>query len=380
MPKIKSTILTFISWRVIVFLLAIPAIFFLPLNSGFTSLSTNNFLGDLFQTWANFNGNDFFIMAARGNIIPGKLNLLYSFFPVYPWLINALNLVIHNYLASGLIISNLSFLIALYFLYRLFRIDYKKSISRLAIFLILIFPTAFFLGSVYAESTLLLFSVLTFYSARKHNFLLAGAFATFATLTSIFGIFLWPALAVEFYLAYGKKIDKTFFLGLLSLSISVIPLISYLHSRFVRTGASFFTVVVQSITGPSQVTDKIILLHQAFYRYLKMIVMMNHLDPLFVTILLEFLVGLGFLVLLIFSIKKIRPSYWIFCLPIYFLPTLTGTFSGLPRFVLVLFPLFGFLAAFLDRCHPYLRYLYFAISIIFSIFAIALFTRGYFIA
>jgi len=380
MSKIKDIIGVFLSWRIIIFLLAIPAFFFLPLHSGFTSLSSSNYFHNFFSMWANFNGANFLTMAAHGNTIPGYLGVFYSFAPVFPWLINTLNLVVHNYLASGLIISNLAFFLALYFLYQLFRLDYKEEISKLAIFIILIFPTAFFFGSIYAESVFLLFSVLTFYFARKHDFLLAGTFAALTTLTNVFGIFLWPALALEFYLAYGKKINKTFFLELSWLTIPLLVLVSYLRLQFFRTGASVVTVFTQAIVGPSQVTDKIVLIYQVFFRYAKMLVFIDHRDPLFISVLLEFLIGFGFLVLLVSSIKKIRPSYWLYCLPIYFLPTLTGTFSGLPRFVLVLFPLIPFLATLLDRCHPYLRYLYFLISIIFSFLAISLFTRGYFVA
>jgi len=380
MPKIKSVVGVFLSWRIIIFLLAIPAFFLLPLHSGFTTLSPTKYFANIFPMWANFNGTDFLTMAAHGHVIPGNLGSLYSFAPLYPWLINTLNLVVHNFLASGLLISNLAFCLALYFLYRLFRLDYKEVISKLAIFLILIFPTAFFFGSVYAESVFFLFSILSFYFARKHHFLLAGIFAVLTTLTNIFGIFLWPALALEFYLAYGKKINQTFFLELTWFTLPFLTLVSYLRLQFFRTGVSIISVFTQAIVGPSQVTNKIVLIYQVFFRYAKMFILMKHTDPLFITVSLELLVGLGFLVLLIFSLKKIRPSYWLYCLPLYFLPTLTGTFSGLPRFVLILFPLFGYLAVFLDRCHPYLRYLYFLVSFILSFLAISLFTRGYFIA
>jgi|WetSurMetagenome_2_1015567.scaffolds.fasta_scaffold11408_2 Gpi18-like mannosyltransferase len=380
MSKIKNLVGTFISWRIIIFLLAIPAFFLLPLHPGFTSLSSINYFRNFFPMWANFNGANFLTMAAHGNIIPGNLGLLYSFSPVFPWLINTLNLVIHNYLASGLIISNLAFCLALYFLYLLFRLDYKEGVSKLALFLILIFPTSFFFGSVYAESVFLLFSVLSLYFARKHNFLLASIFAALTTLTNVFGVFLWPALAVEFYQAYGKKINQSFFLELSWFAIPLLIIISYLRFQFFRTGASIITVFTRAVAGPSQVTDKIVLIYQVFFRYAKMLIFMDHRDPLFITVFLEFIVGLGFLTLIIFSVKKIRPSYWLYCLPIYLLPTLSGTFSGLPRFVLVLFPLFPFLATLLDRCHPYLRYVYFVISFILSFFAISLFTRGYFVA
>ena len=110
-----------------------------------------------------------------------------------------------------------------------------------------------------------------------------------------------------------------------------------------------------------------------------MILTVDPWSPTYFTVILEFLVGLLFVALLIFSIKKIRPSYWIFCVLSFFLPTFTGTLSSIPRYVLVLFPLFMFLASWLDRRHPFIRYIYYAICVVLSLLTIGFFTRGYFV-
>jgi len=352
----------------------------LPIRPGFTFLSETDFGRNLFQMWTNFDGVHYITLAIYGHGAAGKTSLMSAFFPVYPWLISTVNTVVHHYTYSGLIISNLAFLISLYFLYKLFLLDYKEKISRFALTLIMIFPTAFFFGSVYTESVFLLLSVLAFYCARKKNFLLAGIFAAIASATRITGIFLWPALIIEFYLAYGSKIKNMLRPQLIWLTLPPLGLLSYMRYQMIYTGSAITFITTQSAIGSNRVVDKLILLHQVFYRYVRMIIFVDHTDPLFFTVLLEFLVGLGFLILLIFSVKKIRPSYWLYCFLSYILPTFTGTFSSLPRYVVVLFPLFGFLAVFLEKHHPYLRYLYFIISIIFAFIAVSLFTRGYFIA
>jgi Gpi18-like mannosyltransferase len=379
MSKIKELLIHFFTWRFFTVLVAIPAIFTLTLRPGFTSLSESDFFRNLLLMWANFEGGSTLKLAEYGTAITGKEGLLYSFFPVYPWLISALNTLVNDSVISALIISNVAFLISLFFLYRLFCLDYKDKIARLAIILILIFPTSFFFGAVYPESVLFLFSILTLYFARKKSFFLASLFAFFASLTQVSGLFLWPALVFEYLHTYGTR-SKFFNSKLLSLAIPLIGFVSLFRYQAIRTGASLFEVVSLAFLGVNQVVNKVILLHQIIFRYFKMIILMDHFDPLFFTVLLEIVVGFGFLCLLIFSIKKIRTSYWVYSFLSFIVPTFTGTFSGFPRYVLVLFPLFGFLAAFFEKQHPYFRYLYIIISVSSLILAISFFTRGYFVA
>jgi len=362
----------FLIWRTLIFSMAVIAMFLLSIRPGFTSL-TDNFGENLLLMWANFDGIQFLDMATNNRLPVGETALMSAYFPVYPWLVGVLDSIIHNPVVSGLVISNLAFFLSLIFLYKLLLLDYKEKISRLALFLLLIFPTSFFFGSVYAESVFLLLSVLAFYSARKKNFFLASIFAMIAGATALPGIFLWPAIIIEFYQASGSSIKKMFNSGLIWLSLPPLGLVSYIRYLYMHSGS---TVTLFS----SQIVKKVILLHQIFYRYFAMIIQVDHTDPLFFTVLLELIVGLCFLGLLIISIKKIKPSYWWYCFLSFMLPTITGTFSGLPRSVVVLFPIFGFLAIILDRIHPYFRYFYYLLSIIFLAIAISLFSRGYFIA
>jgi Gpi18-like mannosyltransferase len=380
MLKVKDFLKMFLVWRTLIFLAVFPVMLVLPIRPGFTFLSETDFGRNLFQMWTNFDGVHYITLAIYGHGAVGKTSLMSAFFPVYPWLICTFNEAVHHYTYAALLVSNLSFFLSLILLYKIYLLDYKEKIARSAITLLLIFPTAFFFGSAYTESVFLLLSVLAFFFARKKNFLFAGIFAAIASATRITGIFLWPAIIIEFYLAYGPKIKKLLRPEAVWLSLPPLGLISYMRYQFLHTGSAVTFITTQSQIGSNRVVNKLILLHQVFYRYIRMVIFVDHTDPLFFTVLLEFLVGLGFLAILIFSFKKIRPSYWIYCLLSYILPTFTGTFSSLPRYVVVLFPLFGFLAVFMEKRHPYFRYLYYAVSVIFAFIAVSLFTRGYFVA
>jgi len=365
-------------WRVLVLLIAIPALFFLVPRTRFTNLTPTPSVSDLGTMWSNFDGVHYLNLAQFGYGYQHKTDMDYAFFPVYPWLIRQFSFV-GSYLASALFVSHLCLILALIFLYKLIRLDYNKKIAYDSLCLLLIFPTAFFFGSVYNESLFLLLVVLCFYLAHKKQFFLACLVAGVASATRVTGMFLWPALIYEFFLAHGSSLRKCFNPKAIWLLLPPLGILGFMRLQSLQVNDPLFFIHIQS-SFAERTTDKIVLLYQVFYRYSRMLIFINHTDPLFYTVLLEFLSGLLILVVLIFAIKKIRFSYWMFVFFSYILPSLTGTFMSMPRFIIVLFPVFIFLAVWFDKHHPYFRYLYYALCIILSIFAISFFTRGYFVA
>jgi len=79
-----------------------------------------------------------------------------------------------TYQSLGILISNVSAVGAALVLYRLARLDFDDAEARHALFYFLIFPTAFFLTTVYTEPLFLLGAVMSFYFARRHHWWLAG--------------------------------------------------------------------------------------------------------------------------------------------------------------------------------------------------------------
>lgn len=373
----KEILKLVLGWRLLIILIAFPAMFLLTPRTRFTNLTPAPSFSNIFTMWSNFDGLHYLDLAQYGYGYQHKTDMDYAFFPVYPWAVRTFN-IFGNYLTSGLVISHLSLLLALYFLYRLVVIDFRAKIARSTIYLLLLFPTAFFFGSVYTESLFLLLVVLSFYFARKQNFFMACAIAAVASATRISGIFLWPALIYEFWLANGENIKKFLSPYAIWLVLPPLGLLSYMRFQFLQTGNPIFFATMQAnFTGRS--VDKLILLHQVFFRYAKMLIFTDHWDPLFFTVVLELLSATLVLAVLIFSLKKIRFSYWIFVIFSYLLPTFTGTFMSMPRFTLVLFPVFIYLALWLERQHPFVRFIYYSLCFVGSVYSIVLFTRGYFV-
>lgn len=367
-----------IIWRLLILVIAFVGFFIIKPSTGFTMLSPTAQKSDLSVMWSNFDGLHYLSLAEYGYGYPNKTDKLYAFFPVYPWLINNFNFL-GSYLFSGLFISHLFLILALYFLHKLVLIDENEKIANLTILLILIFPTALFLGSVYTESLFLFLSVLCFYLVRKKYFFLACLIATIASATRITGVFLWPVILYEYWIKNNKEIKSFFKPFLVWLFLPPLGLLSYLKFQWDKTGdALFFAHIQTSFTG--RTTDKIIMLYQVFYRYFRMLLFTQVNSVLYFTVVLEFLSAILILGVIIFSIRKMRFSYWIYIVLSFLLPSFSGTFASLPRYILVLFPMFIYLAKWLDNSKPLVIKIYFSICVGFSIACIILFTRGYFIS
>lgn len=368
---IKKIIKYLLGWRLVTIIVALLATQVLPLKDCCQEFGETLNLTYFTNIWANFAGNDFLALAKHDYGPPLGMGT-YVFFPLFPWLIRLVTTIIPNYLVSGLIIVHLCLILALYFLYQLVKLDFKENIARLTLILLMIFPTAFFFGSVYTESFFLLLVVLTFYLSRKKLFLLACLTALLASATRLTGIFLWPALIWEIW----RNHDRKTFIWLI---LPPLGLITYMKYLLTNTGDALYFLKVSPDFGPNLIVSKLILPHQVLFRYAKMIVFSSHTDINFIVILLELFVGIIFFILTVITFKKLRLSYAIFMSLSLLVPTLTGTFVSLPRSALSLFPGFILLAIWFSKQNQLMKRFYVAINIVLAIVVIALFTRGYFI-
>lgn len=128
----------------------------------------------------------------------GDDKFLIVFYPLYPILIRMVNFLIHNYLISGIVVSNLSLIVACVYLYKLVEIDFTKQVAMNTVKFLLIFPFSFFLGLIFSDSLFIALSIMVFYYMRKKNWLLTGLFGGLASLTRNFGILLLVPVAIEY--------------------------------------------------------------------------------------------------------------------------------------------------------------------------------------
>jgi hypothetical protein len=78
--------------------------------------------------------------------------------------------------------------------------------------------------------------------------------------------------------------------------------------------------------------------------------------------------------------KKVRISYIFFAFFGYLLPTIQGSFSSLPRYVLILFPSFIIIALLIKPLPNIVKICLFFMSLALLILEASLFLRGYWVA
>lgn len=183
-------LVSFLIWRVSILIIAFFSTKYLPTFS-------HNFFGGGFSTYQanpllwgnlNFDGEHYLSLAQNG-----YQPLTYFFFPLFPILIQFLSVSkdVLTLAWTGLLISNIAFLFSLFGIYKLITLDYKTSIAKMTVILLLIFPTTFYFGAYYTESVYFSLAVWGFYFMRQKKVLFASIMAALASASRVVGIFIF---------------------------------------------------------------------------------------------------------------------------------------------------------------------------------------------
>lgn len=140
------------------------------------------------------------------------------FLPLYPALIKLFSLVVGDFQISSIVVSNLFFILAGIFFYKLLREKYTQKFSAFVVMLMAIFPTSYFFSSSYPESLFVFLFCLSFISVKKHP-LLSGVFSGLSYLARPFGIILLPSLIVEFI---KSKKGHSYIIALVAIFITFV--------------------------------------------------------------------------------------------------------------------------------------------------------------
>lgn len=403
---LKMIKISLVFWRIFLF-----AFLFLATS---TVVPQMDFLGGGLQnylknpglwSWLNFDGEHYLSISFFG-----YKSLQYFYFPIYPMVIGFIaslfngSIVMHAIV--GLAVSHVAFLIGLVGLIKLMRLDYKSEIASFTVLLLLFFPTSFYFASFYTESLFFALVVWSFYFARQKKWFYASLLGGVASATKVVGIVLLPALVAEYLWGSEQlpviisKVQR--FNGFGRLTARKLRANSALRSNsckavfllLIPAGLIFYMIYLKNKTGDpleffhsieifgQQRTAGLILLPQVFYRYIFKIIPNINYDyfPVVFATWLEFVAAIVFGILAILGFLKLRLSYAIYLALGYLIPTLSGSFSSLPRYVLVLFPGFILASLYLVRQPRILQIIIFTLLFISLGIATAFFVRGYWIA
>lgn len=404
----KLLLLVFLAWRAldnwIIYLAGkiVPYLGFFPYPHELFNFGLDHVSSSL----ANFDGIHYALIAHRGAYEQWEQ----AYFPLYPLLIRILNPIFNNEIITGLVISNLSFFVGLIILFKLFKTKTGNNQYWLILFL-LIFPTSFFFGAVYTEGLFFLLFILSLYFLRQKKYWLVGLSAILTSLTRLIGVFLvipiifhWVSLLYRRRSGSGLKLMRWIPASAgMTIIAPFVGLGIYCFYLWQTTGDPFMFLTSQPVFGANRSTS-IIILPQVVWRYLK-IFFTASLNFQYYVSLFEFLIFFLVFFILIFDLYSILMSFrrrpesrlklmtWIptsvgmtpawdrlalnlFSFANIILPTMTGTFSSIPRYALFSISFFLFLSEIKNKTAKITVALIF---LLFHIVVLGLFSQGYFV-
>jgi hypothetical protein len=294
-----------------------------------------------------------------------------AFFPLFPLLIRIVGRLVGNHLIAGILISNASFFFGLLFLYKLLEHEYDRPVARRAIFYISIFPSAFFFSAVYTESLFFMLTVASFYYMRAHRWWLAGIIGFFAAMTRVEGVLLAVPFLIEWYAQYKPKL-ATGFRALLAGALIPLGLMVYMTYLWVLRADPLYFSHVQ-VNWNRHFAPPWVSIINAFEKIAHatqgQTVANQVFEITFTALMLGVLVG---------GWRRLRPSYIAYMALSILIPMSTSSLMSMPRFALVLFPMFAILARWGER--PWVNNLILAFSLpLLGLFTV-LFADWYWVA
>jgi len=345
--------------------------------------------------WAHWDGEHYVALAA-GGYLQSPDNVSPAFFPLYPLLMRSFAELFGGPLSLGalslwgVIISLICLPLGLYFVYEIALEGWAERTARLSVLTLAFFPTTFFFNSAYTESLFLALSASSLWALRvRKDLLLACAIAGFAAATRNVGLFLVVPLAYEWL-----KNAKEYRWRGLYLALAPSGLAAYAAYLWLRFGDPLLFYTEQKHWG-REATDPLNTLLNALTQggagLARLFSPGLWTDPSLGRIADHFgeaynaynLLFLGVAVaLLVAGLRVLPPDLSAYAFLLVLPPALFGTpqgpLMGLPRYVLVAFPLFIVIGALLQDRRLLGGWL--ILSTAFSLVLCALFVSWRFVA
>ncbi len=399
----KKIFLFFLIWRAFDCLILFFAPYFLPYLGFFPykEILASFQLPDFLSKLANFDGVHYLLIAQKG-----YSQYQQAFFPLYPILIKATTVIFFgNSLIAGFMISNMAFLVGLYLFCQLLK-EYQISNIKYLITILLLFPTSFFFGALYTEGLFFFLFASSLYFLKKEKYLLAAFFSFLTSLTRFIGVFLFIPILFNLIKKIGQRPSITQLLNyLITLFSPFLGFSFYSFYLWQTTGDPLFFLNAQPAFGANRSTH-LILLPQVIWRYLKIFFTSSFNFQYFVSLFEFFIFAFVFFILTLDLVKKLKLNFFannkyrpkmlcaskkktsqisdtqllgfnIFSFVNLLLPTLTGTFSSIPRYALFSLSFFIFLSQIKNK---WIKILIAITFLIFHILSLAFFGQGYFIS
>lgn len=262
-----------------------------------------------------------------------------AFFPLYPLLTAALHWVTFlPVYTTALMVSNLGLMGFTMSFYGLVRDIYGVDLAKRAVWIAIMFPTAFFMSAAYTEGLFLFLSTTVFWLAYRKKFWTAGVFGMLAALTRNEGAFTVIPILWSYYQSYGLTIKKSLW------SVLLVPagIVAFMVYQWRDFGSPVAFIAAQSYWGRHITWPWV-----GIFLALKTIVNGSPLQSSTILSMIDLCAALVFMTLWFMAWRRKFPVDWLMYWGILLLidisaPDIHGRspLLSMSRLVLILFPAF----------------------------------------
>ncbi len=347
----EAVLLPFVATRIIWVLVAWFARYF-PTSDTFQryvdqgGFLSNHYWLDIWTRW----DSRWYMMIINGGYFTEPVSILTThrsnlpFFPLYPYLVKWITQLLPverlqpgYYLTVGVLLSNLCFVIAAGFLYRLIA-DHlaDETIARRTLLLIFVFPTSFIFSTFYPESLYLMLCVISLWLAYKGKWAAASLVAALLGVSRPQGILILLPLGLLYLQSVGWKL-RGLRRDVAWMAVIPLPVVAHFVGLYPNTGTFLAPILAQGTwRGGGNIFSETAYL--------------VNLQPSLNVWQIDAIVWILFAVILLAGARRLRS--WpmaVYALAQLILPVSTGTFMSFTRFAVVIFPIFIILAQMLKR-------------------------------
>ena len=337
---VRDVLVTFVVTRLPIIVIAELASIVIAQRPGTHVAASSN---PLLAVWGRWDAVHYLDISERG-----YYGTDVAFFPLYPALIHAAGRFVGSGVIAGLLISNAALFFGLLYFYKLVEHQYTRAVAHRAIFYVSIFPTAIFFSAVYTESLFFALTVASFYYIREHKWVVAGAIGALAALTRSEGVLLAVPFAIEVAATARATGVRRFLteprrLVRVGIGLALIPagLLLYMAWLWVLHGDPLSFSHVQTHWNRHFAPPWVSFAHA--FKILA-IAKAKHSPLLFANESIELVFTLLMIGVFVAGVRRLRPSFSAYMALSILAPLCTSSLMSMPRFALVLFPMFAVLA------------------------------------
>jgi len=364
-----------LGWILLLNLWALVAIDFLPISRKSQWDPAANLRAPLF---ARYDSGWYDSIVRYGYRAPPEMGQesAHSFFPLYPMLGRYLHLATGvDSFQTALLVTYAALFFAIPLLVEEARVRFGEARSRDALPFLFLYPVGFFLAAVYTESLFLLVALLAFRSVRRGELWLAALFGLLLGLTRAPAAAVGPALGLSWWLARRDDPRRLAGAGLLFFA----PLAGVLGWIFgIGFGKGEPMLFFRSMGAWRHAAGDPVAGVVSFLRE----PLENWRNGVFREHPRELGPYLHFVLFSILGALQLRMRRWsdaAWTAAALALPMLTGTWAGIPRYTLTVYP-GHFAAASLCEGNPVLRRVWLGVSTVGLLLNAAYFTNWHFVS